>query len=92
MYIFEIVEFGLRRGNQTKFYQVTKHMSSPVVTVPSDTTCFATEQLFAKDPEVQQLVVVDGSNKPIGVVTPDQLNVIRRWNLAENTSNQVSLS
>lgn len=90
--IFEIDEFGLRRGNQTKFYQVTKHMSSPVVTVPSDTTCYATEQLFAKDPDVQHLVVVDGSNKPIGVVTPDQLNVIRRWNLAENTSSQVSLS
>lgn len=90
--IFEVDEYGLRRGNQTKFYQVTKHMSSPVLTVPSDLTCFATEQLFAKDPSVQHLVVVDGSNKPIGVVTPAQLNVIRRWNLSENTTNQVSLN
>ncbi|MDA7870675.1 universal stress protein [Mariniblastus sp.] len=90
--IFEIDEYGLRRGNQTKFYQVTKHMSAPVVSVPSDTTCFATEQLFAKDPKVQHLIVVDGSNKPIGVVTPAQLNVIRRWNLAENTSAQVSFN
>ncbi len=90
--IFEVDEYGLRRGNQTKFYQVTKHMSSPVLTVPSDLTCFATEQLFAKDPSVQHLVVVDGSNKPIGVVTPAQLSVIRRWNLSENTSNQVSLN
>ena len=90
--IFEIDEYGLRRGNQTKFYQVTKHMSSPVLSVPSDTTCFATEQLFAKDPDIQHLVVVDGSNRPIGVVTPAQLNLIRRWNLSGNLSSQASLN
>ena len=84
--VFEFDEFGLRSANQTKFYQVTNHMSSPAVTVSSDATCLATEQLFAKNPELHHLIIVDGNNKPIGVVTLNQLNSIRRWNLAEGVS------
>jgi len=75
--VFDVDEFGMRRSSSHSFYQVKKHMSSPVVTVSNQATCREAEQLFEHHQGLHHLIVVDEQDRPLGVLAKQQLQRIQ---------------
>ena len=71
--MFEIDEFGQRRPTNYDFDKVKRHMTSPVVTISSNETCQTASELFLGNPSIHHLVVVDESERAVGVVEPKDL-------------------
>ena len=71
--MFEIDEFGQRRPSNHDFDQVKRHMTSPVITISSDETCQTASELFSNNPTIHHLVVVDESERAVGVIEPKDL-------------------
>ncbi len=71
--MFEIDEFGQRRPTNYDFDQVKRHMTSPVITICSNETCQTANELFLGNPSIHHLVVVDESDRAVGIVEPKDL-------------------
>lgn len=71
--MFEVDEFGQRRPVNRSFDQVTRHMTSPVITIAATETCEAAARQFAEHPNIHHLVVVDDEQRPLGILEPSQL-------------------
>lgn len=66
--VFETDEFGQRRTGSCSFEQVCRHMTSGAITIASSATCDAAKVLFAENPRIHHLVVVDHANHPVGIL------------------------
>jgi CBS-domain-containing membrane protein len=73
--IFETNAFGLLRIDREYFHQVGKHMTSPVTTIASTSTCNDAMEIFDQNEEIHHLVVLNKSSKPIGVVSQNDLPI-----------------
>ncbi len=66
--IFETDKYGQRRATNLDFDQVRRHMTSPVITVSNQDSCRQARELFAKNPTIHHLVVLDAEEHPIGLL------------------------
>jgi len=71
--IFEVDEFGQRRAGASTFDQVHRHMTSPVVTITNSQSCRKAQELFDSNKDIHHLVVVDETQRPIGIVVSGDL-------------------
>jgi len=81
--VYETDKFGMRRRNNPEFYQVKKHMTSPVVCLTTDMTCQEARRKFKDNPNIHHLIVVDRKLEPIGFVRPEDLDNLEEWNLQD---------
>ncbi len=73
--IFETDEFGQRRAGNCDFELVSRHMTAPVVTISHSRSCKKAQELFDSNKEIHHLVVVDETERPLGIlVARDLLN------------------
>ena len=73
--IFKTNAYGALRIDREYFHQVGKHMTSPVVAIPSTARCVDAMDLFDQNQGIHHLVVVDENSKPIGVVSQNNLPI-----------------
>jgi CBS domain-containing protein len=66
--MFEADAYGQRRVNREEFDQVHRHMSSPPVTISNLQPRQAALEWFENHPDMHHLIVVDESNRPVGVI------------------------
>jgi len=67
--VFETNAYGQRRtANEEDFLQVHRHMTAPVITIPNNESCRKARELFEIHTEIHHLVVVDETNKPVGIL------------------------
>jgi CBS domain-containing protein len=66
--MFEADKYGHIRCDNDSFQQVSRHMSQPVITVTNSESVESANQLFADNPEIHHLVVVDELNRPLGIL------------------------
>ncbi len=66
--IFETDEFGQRRAGNSSFDLVSRHLTSPVITVSNDDSCETAHSALGRNSNVHHLVVVDESNHPLGIL------------------------
>ena len=66
--VFEVDQFGMRRICIDSFDHVKRHMTAPAVTINSTQTRCAARRVFEGNPAIHHLIVVDESNRPVGVL------------------------
>ena len=71
--MFEIDEFGQRRASNLDFDQVRRHMTAPVVTISNSEACQKARELFEANSTIHHLIVIDESDRPIGIVGTEDL-------------------
>ena len=62
------------------------YMSSPVLTVPTTSTCNQAQELFNEHQEIHHLVVVSENNIPIGILRPENLTPLEIWEMTRDGS------
>jgi len=72
--MFEVDDYGQVRPVNQDFYQVKRHMSSPVVTILNTETTDRALEMFTADSTIHHLVVVDEDQRPLGIVEPNHCN------------------
>ncbi len=77
-------------GDQPKpdktFHQVKMHMSSPVVTIATSATCRDAQQMFDDHSDIHHLIVTTDDGEPIGVLQPEYLLPLNKWDLNQGVS------
>ncbi len=66
--MFETDEFGQRRVINLDFDQVRRHMTSPAITISNRETIDKARQVFQQNPAIHHLVVIDQSDRPVGIL------------------------
>lgn len=82
--VYETDKYGMRKLDDPEFRQVQRHMTSPVICVSADTSCGDAARKFEQQPDIHHLIVVDPQHRPIGFVTPDDLQQLASWNLDDS--------
>lgn len=71
--IFETNAFGMLHIDREFFHQVGKHMTSPVLTIDRTATIAEANDAFDRTEGLEHMVVVNEDQKPIGVLTREDL-------------------
>ena len=66
--IFETDAFGQRRTGNSRFDLVSRHLTSPVITVSNCDSCENALAVLDRNPNVHHLVVVDEVHHPLGIL------------------------
>lgn len=76
---YETDAYGQRRtGSEDFFHQVSRHMTTPVVTIGSEVSCRFARERFETHPGIHQLVVVDEKNRPVGILEKNDVVEVTR--------------
>jgi len=66
--IFEVDEYGQRRTSNFNFDQVERHMTKDVISIRDTQSIQDAIDLFAANPEIHHLVVLDQFDRAVGIV------------------------